>query len=102
MNEEEPLSEYDREEKDFEADKKAGYYLAPAEKESMDETARKSGMAYTASLSLAVSVILGLGIGAAADYFLRTSPWGILVGITLGAALGFYLFFSITSRIFKK
>lgn len=102
MNEEEPLSESDREEKEFEADKKAGYYQPPAETESVDETARKSGMAYTASLSLAVSVVLGLGLGAAADYFLKTSPWGILIGIILGGALGFYLFFSISSQIFEK
>lgn len=102
MTEEEKLSEYDREEKEFEADKKAGYYQPPAKKESVDETARKSGMAYSASLSLAVAVVLGLGAGAMADYFLKTSPWGIIIGIALGAALGFYMFFSITSRIFKK
>jgi F0F1-type ATP synthase assembly protein I len=102
MKTDDELDEYEREESEFKAEKEAGYYQPPAETESADETARKSGMAYSAAISLVVAVVMGLGLGGLADYLLRSSPLGIIIGIALGSMLGFYIFFTTTSRIFKK
>lgn len=77
-------------------------FQSSAEPESIGETARKSGLAYGAAISLFGSVIFMLIIGWGADLLLGTSPWGIIGGITLGAIIGFFQFFRITSQIFKK
>ena len=77
-------------------------YQSPAEPESIGETARKSGLAYGAAVTLFGSVIFLLALGWLADWLLGTSPWGIILGIVLGAAIGFYQFFRITSQIFKN
>jgi len=69
---------------------------------SVAETARKSGLAYGAAITLFGSVIFLLALGWLADWFLGTSPWGIVLGIVLGAIIGFYQFFRITSQIFKN
>ena len=73
-----------------------------AEPESVAETARKSGLAYGAAITLFGSVIFLLALGLLADWLLGTSPWGIVLGVVLGAVIGFYQFFRITSQIFKK
>jgi F0F1-type ATP synthase assembly protein I len=41
-------------------------------------------------------------LGWFADLLLGSSPWGIVGGIILGAAIGFLQFFRITSQIFKN
>src|SRR5689334_2624451 len=66
------------------------------------ESARKSGMAYSAGIVLVTSVAFMLLLGWGADLILGTSPWGIVVGIVLGSLIGFVQFFRITSRIFKQ
>lgn len=78
------------------------YVLSKAEPETMAETIRKSGLAYSAAIALFASVIFMLLVGWGADLLLGTSPWGIVVGIALGALIGFIQFFRITSQIFKK
>ncbi len=70
--------------------------------ESTAETARGSGLAYGAAISLFGAVIVMLIIGWLADRIFGSSPWGIVVGIILGAIIGFYQFFKINSQIFKK
>ncbi|MGI8788116.1 MAG: AtpZ/AtpI family protein [Pyrinomonadaceae bacterium] len=70
--------------------------------ESTAETARQSGLAYGAAITLFGAVVFMLIIGWGADLLLGTSPWGIVVGIALGAIIGFFQFFRITSQIFKK
>jgi len=70
--------------------------------ETMAETVRSSGLAYSAGISLFASVVFMLVIGWGADLLLGTSPWGIVFGIVLGAIIGFVQFFRITSRIFKQ
>jgi F0F1-type ATP synthase assembly protein I len=70
--------------------------------ETMAETVRRSGLAYSAGISLFASVVFMLVIGWGADLLLGTSPWGIVFGIVLGAIIGFVQFFRITSRIFKQ
>lgn len=89
-------------EKEYQDDLKEGFYQPPAEPESIAETTRKTGMAYSAGLTLGASVIVMLLIGMAADYFFKSSPVGLICGLILGAVVGFYQFFKITSQIFKK
>jgi F0F1-type ATP synthase assembly protein I len=69
--------------------------------ETPAETIRKSGLAYSAALALVGSVIFMLFIGWVLDSFLGTAPWCLLGGIIVGAAIGFYQFFKITSQILK-
>lgn len=70
--------------------------------ESFAETARKSGLAYAAAITLFGAVVFMLIIGWFADLLLGSSPWGIVGGIIVGAAIGFFQFFRLTAQIFKK
>jgi F0F1-type ATP synthase assembly protein I len=69
--------------------------------ESLAETARKSGLAYAAGISLFGSIVFLMGLGWFVDLLLGTSPWGIVGGIVLGSVIGFIQFFRITSQILK-
>jgi ATP synthase protein I len=60
---------------------------------------RKSGVAYAAGLSLFFSVVALFGVGWAADRWLGTKPWLMVAGILLGAIIGFYQFFRLTSTL---
>ncbi len=70
--------------------------------ESQAETARKSGLAYAAGITLFASVVFMMIIGWGADLLLGTTPWGIVGGIVLGALIGFIQFFRLTSQILKN
>lgn len=63
------------------------------------ETNVKSGIAYGAALSLFFSVASMTGVGWALDRWLGTSPWLLVVGIVLGAIVGFYQFVRLTSKL---
>jgi F0F1-type ATP synthase assembly protein I len=85
-----------------EKDEKEPFVLSEAEPETMAQTVRRSGMAYSAAIALFASVVFMLIIGWGADLLFGSSPWGIVVGIVIGALIGFIQFFRITSQIFKK
>ena len=78
------------------------FVLSESEPQSIAETVRQSGLAYSAGIALFAAVVFMLLIGWGADLLLGTSPWGIVVGIGIGALVGFFQFFRITSQIFKK
>lgn len=63
------------------------------------ETARKSGLAYGAALTLFFSVAAMTGFGWLLDGWLGTTPWLLVAGLVLGAIAGFYQFVRITSRL---
>ena len=88
----------DEEDKEFEQDKKDGFYQPDSQPESEAESNRKSGLAYGAVTALIASILIFMGIGWAIDKYLNTSPWGIVVGIILGAIVGFYQFVRLTSQ----
>lgn len=78
------------------------FVIGDPEPESVAETVRRSGLAYSAGIAFFAAVVFMLILGWGADVLLGTSPWGIVVGIVLGSIIGFVQFFRITSQIFKK
>jgi F0F1-type ATP synthase assembly protein I len=83
------------------AGKEEAYIHAESQPESLAETARKSGLAYSAAIALFASVAFMLIIGWGADLIFGTWPWGTVAGIVLGSIIGFVQFFRITSRIYN-
>jgi len=63
------------------------------------EANRKSGMAYAAALALFASVASFCGLGWLADRWFGTAPWLLAAGLVFGAAVGFYQFIRMTSRL---
>ncbi len=62
------------------------------------EAARGSSIAYAAGLSIFFSVLTCMGLGWVLDRWLGTG-WLMVAGIVLGAAVGFYQFIRIMSRL---
>lgn len=60
--------------------------------------ARGSSIAYAAGLSIFFSVLTLMGVGWALDRYFGTG-WLMVAGIVLGAAVGFYQFIRIMSRL---
>jgi ATP synthase protein I len=60
---------------------------------------RKSGIAYGAALVLFSSVVAFCGVGWLADRWLGTKPWLLVLGIVLGAIVGFYQFIKLTAQL---
>ncbi len=69
--------------------------------ESKGETIRKTGLAYSAAVALVGSIIFLMILGWFVDLLIGSNPWGIVVGIILGAIMGFVQFVRITSQIHK-
>jgi F0F1-type ATP synthase assembly protein I len=89
----------DEKDKEFEADKKAGYYQPDLNPDSVEEANRKSGLAYGAAMALVGSILFCLLVGWALDNWLETSPWLLGAGVILGCIIGLYQFIQITSKI---
>jgi F0F1-type ATP synthase assembly protein I len=70
--------------------------------DSLAETTRKSGLAWSAGIVFFSSIAFMLVLGWFADLLLGSSPWGIVVGILLGSLIGFMQFFRISSQIFAQ
>jgi ATP synthase protein I len=51
----------------------------------------QNGSAYRLVAELIGGVLAGLGLGWLVDQFAHTSPWGIAVGVSLGAGVSVYL-----------
>lgn len=66
------------------------------------ETIRQSGMAWSAAIGLFGSVLFMMILGWFFDLLTGASPLGLVGGIIVGSAIGFYQFFRTTSQIFKK
>ena len=64
------------------------------------EAARGSSIAYAAGLSIFFSVLTCMGLGWVLDRYVGTG-WMMVAGIVLGAAVGFYQFIRIISRLNK-
>ena len=64
------------------------------------EAARGSSIAYAAGMSIFFSVLSLMGVGWLLDRYFGTG-WMMVAGILLGAAVGFYQFIRIISRLNK-
>jgi F0F1-type ATP synthase assembly protein I len=85
-----------------EDDREKNFVLSEAAPESLAETVRRSGLAYSAGIAFVAAVVFMLILGWGADVLLGTSPWGVVTGIILGSTIGFIQLFRISSQIFKK
>lgn len=65
---------------------------------AFQENVQRAGPAATASYTLIGGILLLGGLGYAADTSWGTSPWGLLVGLLLGMASGFYAIVKSTWR----
>ncbi|HSK72412.1 MAG TPA: AtpZ/AtpI family protein [Pyrinomonadaceae bacterium] len=69
--------------------------------DSPAEIIRKSGLAWSAAIVLFGSVVFLMVLGWLFDLIFGSQPWGIVLGIFIGGAIGFFQFFRITSQILK-
>jgi ATP synthase protein I len=57
---------------------------------SLQENASNAGAAAGASYTLVGGILLLGGLGYGVDKWQGTSPWGLIIGLTLGIVIGFY------------
>jgi ATP synthase protein I len=57
---------------------------------SVQDAVTKAGPAAAASYGLIGAILFLGGLGYGIDAWLGTSPWGVLIGLLLGVAVGFY------------
>jgi F0F1-type ATP synthase assembly protein I len=57
---------------------------------SLQENATNAGSAAGASYTLVGAILVLGGIGYAVDKWRDTSPWGLIIGLTVGIIVGFY------------
>ena len=74
----------------------------PYEEPSVEETVRRSGIAYSLGIAFFVSVAFCMLLGWLADWLLGSRPWGLVGVIVLGSSLGFVQFFRMSSQMYKK
>lgn len=82
------------------SEKPETFVISEAPPETVAETTRRSGLAWSAGIVFFGSVVFMLVLGWFADLLLGSSPWGLVGGIVLGSIIGFVQFFRITSQIF--
>ena len=66
---------------------------------STDPGRRRSGLALAGTIGgyVALSILVGLGLGILLDRLLRTAPLFLIVGVVLGFMTGFYLTYRIAT-----
>ncbi|MBK9527621.1 MAG: hypothetical protein IPO41_04730 [Acidobacteria bacterium] len=69
--------------------------------DDMDETSRRSGLAYSAGIVFFVSVAFLMLLGWFADLLIGSSPFGLVAGIVIGSMIGFVQFFYISKQIYE-
>lgn len=69
--------------------------------EDIDETSRRSGLAYSAGIVFFVSVAFLMLLGWLADLLLGSAPFGLVAGIVIGSMIGFIQFFYISKQIYE-
>jgi F0F1-type ATP synthase assembly protein I len=79
--------------------KEKSLYLPDLKPDSIQKTARKSGYAMFAGINLVGSVLFFLAIGYAVDLWLQTAPVFLVIGIILGAIVGFYQLIKISAKL---
>jgi ATP synthase protein I len=62
------------------------------------DASRRSAVMLSAGFAMFSSVLAGFLIGWGLDRWLKISPWGVVVGIVLGSAAGFYELVRLTSN----
>jgi F0F1-type ATP synthase assembly protein I len=77
-------------------------FQLPYEEPTVEETVRRSGIAYSLGIAFFVSVTFCMLLGWLADWLLGSRPWGLVGGIVLGSVLGFVQFFRMSSQMYKK
>jgi len=63
---------------------------------------RDTGSALTIGYMLVVSILIGYGLGSLVDRYFNTEPWGMLAGLVLGIAAGFYNLFEVAIRMSRQ
>jgi len=64
------------------------------------EENRKAGFAYAAGIALFASVVTFCGAGWLVDKWFNIAPWGLIIGIVLGSAIGLYEFVRLSSKTY--
>jgi F0F1-type ATP synthase assembly protein I len=78
------------------------FVLSRSEPESIAETARRSGLAWSMGVVFFGAVAFMLVLGWGADLLFGSAPWGVVLGVVFGALIGFIQLFRLSSQIFKK
>jgi F0F1-type ATP synthase assembly protein I len=78
------------------------FILSQAAPETYAETARRSGLAWSAGIAFFGAVVFMMILGWGFDLLFGSSPWGLVGGIVFGSVIGFIQFFRISSQIFKN
>jgi ATP synthase protein I len=65
---------------------------------AFQENVQRAGPAATASYTLIGGILLLGGLGYVVDEWRGSSPWGLLIGLFLGIAAGFYAIVKSTLR----
>jgi len=70
--------------------KRQSVYSFARSVQAFQENVSRAGPAAVASYTLIGAILVLGGLGYAADIWLGSSPWGLLVGLVTGMVVGFY------------
>lgn len=61
---------------------------------------RRFSLGWSAGVAFCVAIAFMAFLGWLVDLLIGATPWGIITGVVIGAGLGIFQLFRITSRIF--